>query len=1022
MRLRAVLLVAWVHVGALLCGQDFRFQHLTSDDGLSDNAITCVFQDGAGFIWIGTENGLDRYDGSGVWNVPGTRSHITAVTGDREGTIWAATKDKGLLRVDPEKGAGRVFRAGDSTKAPVGSDLLTALYDLDDTTLLIGARENALFFFDKRTFTCTYWSDSLDISPAKARAAPLYEQGWCHAITPLNDTLLWIGFLHSGRSIVVDRRTLRTLRQLTIRRDGSESQTCAALLGDTLFSGGWQNDIDAVRLVPDAGSPDAPAPFMRLPVADEVNVLMRWDEGHLLAGSRGLGLYLVNPRTGGMLRYTRMRGDANSLADDRIRALFRDRQGVLWVATANGLDRYVPVVWSMRRTELYADPRHDHPELSFHRVEPLGEHGARVFSSAGFFLVDDTGSVRHVPVEFQGRDLQPTFLGPASGRQRLLGTEYGIVSWDDAQGRITGLHTPRTASGTLYPVGGMYQVRGLSMVYLNHHPVVLAATLGFGVHVIDPVSDDVLGIAMSLPPKPSGGIALVNDALEEDSGHFFYATSDGILEWRTSDPLVPEDLPGGGGGRVIVPGEDVRKLLLVRGTRWAITRGGVLLGLGPGDQKRFEPPVYLRSGFHGATADVDGRLWITTDDGLLRFDPGNPSFIRVPVGDGGGVRKLTRAITTLPDGRIAFCADNALFTFDPHVYDTLPPVPAPFLVGASAAGKQLPVVDGLAVLSYRSSVIDISISAQAVGFPRPPVFEYRLEGVEQDWRETSAQEAIRYAGIPVGEYRLLVRVRDAFGRNGPPGSVVETALLTIRVNGPIWQQWWFLVLALGLVSVGMYTLYRYRLAQAMKLQAVRDRIASDLHDEVGSSLSAITIGSQLAARLSPDASEQLRVLLARIGETSSQSLRSISDIVWAIDPKNDEGEALLKRMRRITQELLESKGVDVSFDVGAGVEELKLPMNARKEIVLIFKEAVHNASKYSGASFVQVSLHRRNGVLAVSVKDDGRGFDVALHPDGHGLGSMKRRAGAIGAELTLNSAPGMGTLVGVEVDLTRIRD
>ena len=128
------------------------------------------------------------------------------------------------------------------------------------------------------------------------------------------------------------------------------------------------------------------------------------------------------------------------------------------------------------------------------------------------------------------------------------------------------------------------------------------------------------------------------------------------------------------------------------------------------------------------------------------------------------------------------------------------------------------------------------------------------------------------------------------------------------------------------------------------------------------------------------------------------------------------------RMRRIAQELLESKGIEVSFSVSGGVEELKLPMNARKEIVLIYKEAVHNVSKYSGATLVQVSLHRRNGRLAVSVKDDGKGFDVALHPDGHGLGSMQRRAEAVGSRLELRSAPGMGTLVGVEVDLTRIRD
>lgn len=1016
MRCVCVLAVVLV-LAATGRAQDLRFQHLTVDDGLNDNAITCLHEDRMGFIWIGTESGLDRYDGSGVWNVPGIATHITAVLSDRAGVVWAATKTEGLLRVDPWSGHVRAFRTSDTTPAPLRSDLLTALYELDDSTLLIGEREHSLLFFDKRTGACSYWADSLDLSPKKARPTPAYAQGWCHTITPLNDTLLWIGFLHVGQSMLVDRRTLRTVQRLVIRRAGSETQTCAVLVGDTLFTGGWQNDVDALR-VPKGRVPGfvQAEPMMRLPIADEVNVLLRWDGPYVLAASRGIGLFLVNTSNGAIQRFGRMRTVPSSLADDRIRALMKDRSGALWVATANGLDRFVPQVWSITRTELFSDPRQDHPELFFHRVEPDDDGGVRVFTSAGFFRVDAHGAVRHVPVEFQERELQPTFLGPVVNGGRLLGTEYGLVTWDEASGRITGLRKP-TLVGTEYPVGGMYQVRGLDVVRKNDRDMIIAATLGYGVHAINAATDQIEGLAMLPSTGISAGQSLVNDLLADDQGRFWYATTDGIVGWSTNDPIIPPGPSMGAKGRTLAHGEDTRKLLTVGGQLWAITRSGSLLRATVDSVMRFDPPEHLRSGYHGATADRDGNIWVTTDNGLLRFKPQDASFTRIIVGDGASVRKLSRAIATLPDGRIVFCADNALFSFDPRAYDALPGLPVPYVQGASVAGRAWPLKDGLAVLSYRSGAIDIAVGALAHGFPTNAVLQYRLDGVEQEWRETQVRDVIRYAGMPVGEHRLRVRVRDAFGRISP-----EHVLLTVRVDGPVWQQWWFYAIALLVVSVGLYAFYNYRLSQALKLQAVRNRIASDLHDEVGSSLSSITIGAQLAARLSPDASEQLRTLLARMGETSSQSLRSISDIVWAIDPKNDEGEALVKRMRRIAQELLESKGVDVSFDVGIGVEDLKLPMNARKEIVLIFKEAVHNASKYSGASLVQVSLHRRSGTLAVSVKDDGKGFDVALHPDGHGLGSMKRRADTIGADLTLHSAHGMGTLVGVEVDLTRIRD
>ena len=104
------------------------------------------------------------------------------------------------------------------------------------------------------------------------------------------------------------------------------------------------------------------------------------------------------------------------------------------------------------------------------------------------------------------------------------------------------------------------------------------------------------------------------------------------------------------------------------------------------------------------------------------------------------------------------------------------------------------------------------------------------------------------------------------------------------------------------------------------------------------------------------------------------------------------------------------------------MEDLKLPMNARKELLLIYKEAVHNVSKYAEARSTVIDLTRANGKLSLSVKDNGKGFDVALHPDGHGLGSMQRRGEALGSHVVIHSANGKGTQVSVVVDLARLKD
>ncbi|MEO8067409.1 MAG: two-component regulator propeller domain-containing protein [Flavobacteriales bacterium] len=1020
---RIVAAALFVGVASATSAQDLRFQHLTTDDGLSDNAVTCAYEDRAGFIWIGTEHGLNRYDGNQVWqpNDDALRTEwITGIMEDGAGVFWVTTHEHGLVRYDPTTGTYRQFRKGADMPGSLASEQFNGLYDLNDTTVLLASREVSLIFLDKRTLTFSYWTDSLSLDPAKAVATPTGRRGWCHTIAPLDDDRLWLGFLNFQYTWVVDRHNLHTVATLVVRRLGSESQTCAALQGTALYTGGWQKGLDVLALPTERGAHVFATEGTRvIATPDEVTSIVPWGNGQLLASIRQNGLLLVDPVTGTSVRHAHSRGDAASIASDRVRCLFVDRSGILWAGTANGLDRCAPDVWNMHVQPLFNVNDADHSDLFFHRIEPEAGGGARLLTSEGIITTDAHGSiVRRTQVRANGMDLQPTVTGHDHDGSLLLGTEYGILRYNDLGSAPVGEFIMSDASESVYHPGGMFQVRGIWPDTVDTRPVYVIGATGFGAVVVD--RQRMRWIGMAMPPQTLlvNTYSLVNDMVRDAHGTYWCASAGGIYHWNRRDLIAQYDITyADGTGAVLAAGEDVRRILLLGDTLWAVTRNGDLLRVIGNDLHRYTPPTHLRTAMQGLAADRRGMLWITTNDGLLRFDPRGTTFLHVPVNDGSMFRKLTRAITTLTDGRIAIGADNTCITFDPNAYDTLAPTPTPYLVQAQVAGRPIVITDAAVTLSYRASVIDIAISALAQGQPRPLLFEYRLDGVETDWRAITAHDAIRYAGVPVGTHPLLVRVIDAFGRTGP-----EHTLLTITVEAPFWLTWWFYALVAAAISAGVYAWSRYRIAQALKFQTVRNRIASDLHDEVGSSLSSITIGSQLASQLSSGENEKVKQLMARIGETSSESLRSMSDIVWAIDPKNDQGEALVKRMRRIASELLESKGIEVSFSVSGGVEDLKLPMNARKEIVLLYKEAVHNTSKYSGASVVQVSLHRRNGTLALSVKDDGKGFDVALHPDGHGLGSMHRRATSLGGRLTLTSAPGLGTLVGVEVDLTRIRD
>lgn len=995
-------------------GQHMGFRRLTTDHGLRDNTITCLYEDRAGHLWVGTAAGLHRFDGQRMAAIGGTNYTITAVVEDGAGVIWAATKDQGLLRLAPQRTeAERVHPVADDARS-VASDQLSALYDLNDSTLLIGSTEHTLLFLDKRTRTFTYWADSTDLLPAHATATPRMPTGWCHALIPLTDDLLWVGLLNNHLSLLVDRHTLEVVQRPCVMRSGSETQTCAVLVGTDLYTGGWQKGLDLVPLA--AGPPAAaPAPVRTVATPDEALHLVRWDADQVLVGTRAHGLLLLDVRGPGGAQAIRSSAEASALPDDHIRSLLVDRAGRLWVGTTNGLALHVPALWRMRAHGPLRTALGDGPAPVFHRLEPEPGGGVRVYSSAGFHVVDAEGNVRHLPVELDGAALQPTVRGRAPDGSPLLGTEYGLLRSTDAGRTYTAPYPLFDESNVAHPTGRMFQVRSIHADVYQGQDVLLIGSLGYGVKLIAAATHRMLGEVGGAAAHGPKSRALVHAVVRDTLGRYWVATGDGVYRWHTGMALGGNEAAGvqKDADQVLAPGYDVRQLVLRADTCWAIAHGGTLLRM---VRDRVEPlqPTTAPTKLHGGACDARGVLWMTTDAGLLRYDPRVDTFTSIPVNDGSGTRKLTRAITLLPDGDMAFAADDRVFRFAPEDLDTLPALPPPYLASAASGGKPLVVRNGQVRLHYGASVLDLELSAMAFDHPAPLRFAYRLKGVETDARTCTATDLIRYAGIPEGTHELVVRVQDAYGRVGP-----EQVLLTVTVVGPFWHQWWFYALAALLVSAGVYAWSRYRLSQALKLQAVRNRIASDLHDEVGSSLSSITIGSQLARQLSSSDNEQVKAILTRIGETSSESLRSISDIVWAIDPKNDQGEALVKRMRRIANELLESKGMDVDFEVSGGVEDLKLPMEVRKELVLIYKEAVHNASKYSMATKVQVALQRRSGHLYLRVADDGRGFDPALHPDGHGLGSMRRRAHALGTTLELESGPGVGTRVAVVVHLAR---
>ena len=212
-----------------------------------------------------------------------------------------------------------------------------------------------------------------------------------------------------------------------------------------------------------------------------------------------------------------------------------------------------------------------------------------------------------------------------------------------------------------------------------------------------------------------------------------------------------------------------------------------------------------------------------------------------------------------------------------------------------------------------------------------------------------------------------------------------------------------LVVGLGVL------LYRYRVAQLVAIERVRTRIATDLHDDIGASLSQIAIQSELAlgeADVSPGAANALD----RIATTSRELVESMGDIVWAINPDRDRVGDLLQRMRYFASDTLTGKNIEFSFRGPETGRDLALTTEVRREVLLIFKEAVNNIARHARCCHADIDVRVERGGLVVQVADDGQGLSVAIvRGNGHGLASMESRARRLNARLDIETRAGGGT-------------
>ena len=997
--LRALFLAGWITSLAQAAApngedSDWLARSWQSVNGLPDNTVTGVVQTPDGFLWAGTLGGLVRFDGvrfdlflpSLLTNVPNPL--VRAVCLDRQGRFWLGMDLGSVVRVDQDGGV-RVFTPNEgmlegriTALAEDGAGSMWIGYVDGGPTRIQGDRITRFGAPDGLPDRGDSWvrSDAQgDLWIAMAGRVATFRNGRFQTVLIETNTVARVAQARDGGMwIAAGRRLLKLDPQGALEDRGQlpvEGEVEPHDLIEDRAGAVWIGTAARGLFRYDGSG------FMKVDASHrEITCLMEDREGNLWAGTGGGGLDLLRPRTLELL------GEASGLPFESIRSVCEDTEGGIWAVTQNGR--------VARRTEaswLTPSDNADWPGGSASCLAAdrdgavwigTGNRGLHRFRDGRFRTWRRTDGL-------QGNNVRSLLVGSNGdvwigldsppGLQRLREEGFHTFAWTNPAGPIQAMAEDTsgniwigTARGRLFRVEGDNLVDVSAVMRGGPFPIRCLHATGDGTLWMGYAGAGLGRLKAGRFDRMTTAQGLNDDSisqiLSDDRGGLWFAGNVGLFKARM------DGLAGVAEGRL------ERVPTIVHGPGEGL----------PNLQATFENSSSVLK-------DRSGRLWMSMRAGLLVIQPGkirdNPYPPPVLVES----VSVDERMVALYDGRSPLRRRTGQEVIDLRTRRS------PLRLHPDHSGLEF----GFTALSFAS--------------PRNVRFRYRLEGVDRGWVEGGAQRRAAYARLSAGRYRFLVTAcNDAGVWNDTP------AELGFVVLPFFWQTWWFRVAAFTAFTVSIVTLARYvsfrRLRLRMRLleqQAAlgreRARIAKDIHDDLGANLTQIALLGELARqdRATPDKAGER---VDKISVTARQAIRSLDEIVWAVNPRNDNLAHLLEYTGQFALDYLRDAGIRCRLDYPDQIPQRLISTDTRHNLHLVVKEALNNIVKHSGATEVWLRVSLVDSNFGIVIEDNGRGIGGRGDEAGaDGLKNIRQRVADIGGECSFDSKPGAGTRISVTI-------
>lgn len=969
----------------LFCGKMYsQFTRLSLEEGLPQSTVFCVIQDRAGYIWCGTMDGLARYNGyqfkvyrKNPYDPHSLSSNFVTALLDGGDRLWIGTREGGLFALDYAD--DRIHPIHLETESGELVRNIVQIEQPDSARLLLNTGEVLLEYL-----------------PSPSLIHQLYRPETDHEN---------IAFTCVGRNtiLIADCAELKLLklfqkdstRLIDLHHFGEKQISCLTFLGgDSVLIG--MNDGTAGIFSLSRNT------FHRFTSVQGIfkakgRILsgVKDRNGRIFVGSQN-GLYVFD--LSGKLKeaYFYDERKQNGISDNSILSLMISRDELLWIGTWKGGLNYYRLNSLLELDKTLAELTDG--LIVLHAVQ-WGEHHYYLGTNGRGLVEVDTkkGKVFHYAVpSFDGEPHQNMVqcIYPIAPDMFLCGTwDQGLVMFNPAQRHFAPMTVPEGFPANIHTM----EAAGDSLLLLGTDNGLWSYHLRKREFRFREIPEcDMSGKNLNIwaiLAEQNGNIWVGTFG----QGLFVYFADKKCWKQFRNDPQNPHSLSD----------NDIWCMFRSkRGKIWIGTSFG-LNGWDPSDSTFchfFREDGLPHNTVYCIQEDQSGNLWISTNHGIARleFFEDSVSIHRFFKENGlPGDEFVMGEAHSVQEGWLLFGSVKGLARFATAKTMGIPGR-AEIVIDEMTIGRSdqkiSPEIGETIRLKYNQNSFGISLILTDYFRPLRNEFSFYLENFDQKWTSFTNRNHVRYTNLHPGRYVLFARARNSSGVTQS-----DQKLVTLIITPPFWQRAWFRALVIISLIAIFWAAHQFRINNLRKLENLRIQIASDLHDEIGSTLTKIALYSD-SLQTEKDFTT-IRKTLARMGELSRQVIAELRDLVWAINARHDSWQDLKLKMQEFVFSPLTEGGIQVEFAFRVKNEKGVLTPLLRQNFYLIFKEAVHNLYKHSRATRAIIRLEETDDSIIMSIEDNGIGLGEK-HQSGHGLTTMQDRAKKIHAQLLISSQKG----------------